>query len=365
LFYFITSYPLLLSLMSIILALFLFFNEVYSLSLLALTGLQLFFSIIFFYSTTYIWLFISLELSLFPILFLVLGYGMQLEKISATYYLLLYTLVGALPLLVVISYLGVSERLERKRKLSREIKLFISLPFLVKFPIYLFHLWLPKAHLEASTLGSILLASILLKLGRIGYLFISTSILSRVVLLVRLVGISWGSLITLFQSDSKALVGYSSVVHMRAVLLGLEIGNRRGVWGGLLLILSHSFVSGSLFYLVGRLFHLKGTRIIYLLNSISTSSFFFLLFSFSFLGNMGIPPLIRFLGEVSLLRRRINLIALFLLFLGGYLLIAFYYSLYLLVSLLVGKRGFIEGESYFSSSTLLAIVVLIPLLPLI
>jgi len=80
---------------------------------------------------------------------------------------------------------------------------------------------------------------------------------------------------------------------------------------------------------------------------------------------MGIPPLIRFLGEVSLLRRRINLIALFLLFLGGYLLIAFYYSLYLLVSLLVGKRGFIEGESYFSSSTLLAIVVLIPLLPLI
>lgn len=175
--------------MRVILALFLFFNEVYSLSLLTLTGLQLFFSIIFFYSTTYIWLFISLELSLFPILFLVLGYGIQLEKISATYYLLLYTLVGALPLLVVISYLGVSERLERKRKLSREIKLFISLPFLVKFPIYLFHLWLPKAHLEASTLGSILLASILLKLGRMGYLFISTSIISRIVLLVRLVGI--------------------------------------------------------------------------------------------------------------------------------------------------------------------------------
>jgi len=170
---------------------------------------------------------------------------------------------------------------------------------------------------------------------------------------------------TLFQSDSKALVGYSSVVHMRAVLLGLEIGRRRGVWGGLLLMLSHSFISGSMFYLIGSLFHLKGTRIIYLLNRISTSSFFFLLFSFSFLGNIGIPPLLSFLGEVSILRRRINLIALFLLFLGGYLLVSFYYSLYLLVRLLVGKGRVIEGEKYFSSSTLLAMIVLIPLLPLI
>jgi len=288
-------------------------------------------------ASSYFLLLVLFELSIFPILFIILGFGSQVEKISASYYMILYTLLARLPFLLILSYLGFSNEVNTwNLNLSSSMKLFLLLAFLAKFPVYSLHLWLPKAHVEASTEGSILLARILLKVGSIGYLFL---LIDRNVLLwLSLVGISVGSILTLIQSDTKAMIGYSSVVHISCILLGLNLNSYSSRLGGVVTIASHGFVSASLFFIVGSIYHQVNSRIIYLIGRVYSSSIFLsLLVSISFLGNIAVPPILSFLGEISILSSSIVLVRFFILFVSMYLIIRFYYSIFLLVRLLFGK----------------------------
>lgn len=344
---------------------FLLLNSKYSFSLTLLILLQSVITLLFFNfgANSYFLLLVLFELSMFPILFIILGFGSQVEKISASYYMILYTLLARLPLLLILSYLGFSNEVNTwNLNLSSSMKLFLLLAFLAKFPIYSLHLWLPKAHVEASTEGSILLARILLKVGSIGYLFL---LIDRCVLLwLSLVGISVGRVLTLIQSDTKAMIGYSSVVHMSCILLGLNLNSYSSRLGGVVTIASHGFVSASLFFLVGSIYHQVNSRIIYLIGRVYSSSIFLsLLVSISFLGNIAIPPILSFLGEISILSSSIVLIRFFMLFVRMYLIIRFYYSIFLLVRLLFGKFISLRSmTSRLASTMVLMNFVLLPIL---
>lgn len=186
--------------------------------------------------------------------------------------------------------------------------------FAVKIPMIPLHIWLPEAHVEAPTSGSVLLAGILLKLG--GYAFIKflamlfffgSFYFNLIVYLLSILAISLGSLITLRQIDLKKIIAYSSVVHMNFSLLGIFSLSIQGIVGSIILMVSHGFVSSGLFLSVGVLYDRYHTRI---LKYFGGFNYFYPLMSIVFLiltlGNISFPGTISFLGEILILLSVLN-----------------------------------------------------------
>nr|YP_010758066.1 NADH dehydrogenase subunit 4 [Gunungiella wangi]WEU80071.1 NADH dehydrogenase subunit 4 [Gunungiella wangi] len=267
--------------------------------------------LVFFTSNLFMF-YIFFESSLLPLLMLIIGWGYQVERIQAGVYLLFYTLFVSLPLLMVIKFIYLSSYTLMFCMVedlgSVIIYLIMLLAFMVKMPMFMVHLWLPKAHVEAPVSGSMILAGVMLKLGGYGLMRVmSMNIcvgvsMNFIWVMLSMIGGLYLSLMCLLQVDMKMLIAYSSVVHMAFVIGGLMTFFKWGFVGCYVLMLGHGLCSSGLFCISNMYYERLGSRSLIvskgLLNLLpSLSMWMFLLL----VGNMAAPITLNLIGEISLM----------------------------------------------------------------
>lgn len=305
------------SLLVFICILFIWNDKFFKEYVITLLVIELFLLIIF--SVLDLFLFyIFFEAILIPMYLLIGIWGSRERKIRAVYLFFFYTLCGSIMLLIGILYIySITGTLNIEYLLSfkfTEIEQKILwvcffLSFASKIPMFPFHIWLPEAHVEAPTVGSVLLAGILLKLGVYGFLRFSLTLFpeaslffSPFVYLLSVIGVIYASMSAIRQTDLKRIIAYSSIAHMNLVTIGIFSFNILGLEGAILQSISHGFVSGGMFLLIGILYDRYHSRFLYyyggLVHMMPVYAIFFLIFT---LANIALPGTSSFVGEFLLL----------------------------------------------------------------
>jgi NADH-quinone oxidoreductase subunit M len=260
------------------------------------------------------------EASLVPMYLLIGMWGYE-RRIYAAMKFFLFTLAGSLLMLVAIIFLYFAAEgdptfdyvslLRTPLSLDTQRVLFLAFfaSFAVKVPLVPLHTWLPDAHTEAPTAGSVLLAAVLLKLGAYGLIRFAIPLfpdaareLVPLVMTLAIVGIIYGALVAIMQKDLKRLVAYSSIAHLGFVVLGLFVGTIQGMSGGILQMVNHGLSTGALFMLVGALYDRRHTRLIADFGGLAASVPLLAgVFLFVALSSLGLPGLNGFVGEFLIL----------------------------------------------------------------
>lgn len=293
-------------------------KEYYAFMLLLLTAMLGVFSALDLFLFFVFW-----EASLIPMYFLIGMWGGR-HRLYATIKFVLYTMAGSALMLVAFIVLfllfaqnnqrlsfNLQELLTLQLPLQTQLLLFLAfaMAFAIKVPLFPFHTWLPDAHVQAPTAGSVILAGILLKMGTYGFMRLAIPLfpeaarqLAPIFAGLAIIGILYGAWVAYAQRDIKSLVAYSSVSHLGFVMLGLFALNAQGWSGGLIVMLSHGFSTGALFLLVGMIYDRRHTRSIEDYGGLWTvMPLFAAFFMFMMLASIGLPGLSGFVGEFLVL----------------------------------------------------------------
>lgn len=313
--------------------------------------------IIFFLIKNLLIFYFFFEIRLIPIFFVVIYLGYNFERLRSAYYILIYTLLISLPILIYIIIIF-KIRCRWDFFLLKIIKINLSFwgifliigSFLVKIPIYIFHIWLPKAHVEAPVYGSMVLASILLKLGRYGLIQIIIiflkNILNFINLFIRigLIGRLIIRFVCLIQIDIKRIIAYSSIVHMNIILCILIRCTYIGFIRAYIIIISHGLCSSGLFFIVN-LYYVRSLRRLIIFNKglINLLPLFIFIWFILCSANFSFPLSISFFGEIFLIIVIIGLNKNLLLYLILIILLRRSYSLYLFLYIYHGEINLINN----------------------
>ena len=300
------------------------------------------FILYFMFSTVRVlYFYFSFELSLIPMAIIILGWGAQPERLTASLYILFYTFSTSFPFLVFILGLAHSEFwslsiFRNRNTLWGYISFIVLLPFLVKIPMFFVHLWLPKAHVEAPAYGSMILAGVLLKIGGYGIWRVRFILSTPIIILIAtsaVVGRAIARLITICQVDIKSLIAYSRVVHMGLVIYSLLVLSWVNYPAALIIIVAHGLRSSGLFCIGTFRYERFGSRrllvsrgLLLVLPALT------LIWSILILRNLRAPPRWNLLSEIyitiNIISRHINLF----IWVGLILIIGLVFRLYLFTS---------------------------------
>ena len=293
----------------------------YALLLVLLTGM-----LGVFLATDLFLFYVFWEVMLIPMYFIIGIWG-GTNRLYAAIKFFIYTMVGSLLMLVAIvamvwtvgkatgTYQFGYEFLLRHREVYAGIAPWLfgafALAFAIKVPIFPFHTWLPDAHVEAPTAGSVILAGVLLKMGTYGFLRFAvpffpgvalSQTVSTIVVVLAVIGIVYGALVAMVQPDIKKLVAYSSVSHLGFVMLGIWAGTVQSLQGALMVMIGHGLSTGALFFLVGMLYERRHSREIAAFGGLArVVPVFSAIFTVVALSSIGLPGLNGFVGEFLVL----------------------------------------------------------------
>nr|ACJ69633.1 NADH dehydrogenase subunit 4 [Enicospilus sp. MD-2008] len=339
-------------------------NMNYYFNLIKMMILFLMFS---FYSMNLFNFYIFFESTLIPMFLLILGWGYQIDRIQAGLYMMLYTLLGSLPLLLMLMNwynlnFSLDIYLNYYCKLNFMNYFLMIFAFLIKLPMYFFHLWLPKAHVEAPVIGSMILAGVMLKLGGYGLFRVLLMMMmnfsyNKYFLLLSMLGGFYSTLICLMQVDMKMLVAYSSIVHMSMMMSGLFSMYYMGFLGGFYMMLAHGICSSGMFYLVNVNYERMMSRSLYINKGMinifpSLSLMWFLLISC----NISFPPSLNLISEIYLITALVSWFKQFSILLIFFMFFSVIYSLYLYS---ISQHGKFIKLNYMKNVIMLEYYVLI------